>query len=240
MTTLTGKNRLESTQAPAFPFAPVEYQQQESDQFKRILTQYLKQNDNINGSLLSPGGGYYLSFPHIAASDSSDQFAGGNNTATLVAWDAADSSLDFTLNTAVGALQGSATADKTGIYKIDYSLQFANTSTSSEHIAYVWLKIAPAGSTTFANVAKSSSKFVIPKASGAHDGYTVAYSSVVFTMNAGDSVQLFWLTDQAATSNFVTKGVYMEAYPAQTIGSADVPSNPSAIGSIVFVSGVTA
>lgn len=231
-----GKSRLEQTKAPALPFGPVQYDRQYQDQLNRILQLYLTQNDNVNSSLLSVGGGYYLSFPHIAASSGVTQYAGGDNVETLVAWDSADNTLGFTLN-ASGALAGSATAEYTGVYKIDYSLQLVNDNTASEHTAYVWLKIATAGTTTFVNVDKSASKFTLRKATSADD-YLVAYSSVVFTMNAGDSVQLFWSTDKAATAGG-TKGVYMEAYPAQIVGSASIPSLPSAIGSIVFVSGVT-
>lgn len=222
----TGKNRLTATQAPAFPFAPVEYQQEESDQFKRILTQYLKQNDNINGALLTPGGGYYLSFPHIAAQDTTSQYT-TTDTATKVAWNTLDSGLDFTLN-----VDNTATASKSGIYKIDYSLQFANTD-NALHYVYVWLQV------NGTDVAGSGSKFAIPaRKSVGNDGYLVAYSSVVFAMNGGDSMALYWATSQAYVASPSTDGVYMEAYGAQTNPFA-MPSIPSAIGSIVFVSGLT-
>lgn len=236
---LAGRNRLGNTKAPALPFSPVQYDRQALDSVHNVLRQYFLTLDNTNNSLAEPGGGYYLSFPHIAASSGSDQFATGDNVAKLVSWDAADSLLGFELNTAAGPLQGSATANKSGVYKIDYSLQFVNTDNTDQHEVYVWLKVALAGNTTFTNIAKSSSKFTVPKAKNASfHGYVVAYSSVVFTMNAGDSVQLFWTTNKAALTSSGS-GVYMEAYPVQTIGSDTLPSNPSAIGSIVFVSGLT-
>ena len=239
MANIVGRNRLVNTKAPALPFLPVQYDRQVMDSVLNILRQYFLTIDNVNNSLIETGGGYYLSFPHIAASNGSDQFATGDNVAKLVAWDAADSLLGFELNTAVGPLQGSATASKSGIYKIDYSLQFVNTDNTDQHDVYVWLKLASAGTTTFVNVPKSASKFTVPKAkNSSFHGYTIAYSSVVFTMNAGDSVQLFWSTNKAALTA-LGSGVYMEAYPVQTIGSDSLPSTPSAIGSIVFVSGLT-
>ena len=65
--------------------------------------------------------GSQIQFPHIGASDSTDQYAGGNNTPTIVTWNTLDTSNGFTL------ASNAATASYPGVYKIDYSLQYANT-----------------------------------------------------------------------------------------------------------------
>jgi len=222
---MADKNRLDSTKAPALPFAPVQYDRQVQDSTNNILRQYFNTIDNVTGQLLGDGGGRYLSFPHIAAQDTTSQLT-TDNTATKVLWNTLDSGLGFTLN-----IDSTATATYTGIYKIDYSFQFANTDTQI-HEAYVWLRV------NNVDVIGSASKFSVPNKHGGIDGYLVAYSSITFTMQAGDYVALYWAASKANVISPAANGIYMEAYPAQTVPFA-MPSIPSAIGSIVFVSGVT-
>jgi hypothetical protein len=223
---MAGKEKLDFTKAPALPYAPVQYDRAYQDTSNNILRQYFNSIDNVTGQLLSNGGGRYLSFPHIAAQDTTNQYA-VTNTATKVLWNTLDSGLDFTLN-----LDSTATATHTGIYKIDYSLQFANNDNALQYV-YVWLQVGGV------NVVGSGSKFAVPaRKSVGSDGYLVAYSSVTFEMTAGQSMALYWATSQAYVVSPLTNGVYMEAYAAQTSPFA-MPSIPSAIGSIVFVSGVT-
>lgn len=212
---------LRPTKAPNLPVAVPAYSASFQDQFENILRLYFNQIDNLTQQLASSQGGSYLQFPHIAASDTTDQYAGGDNTPTLVAWNQGESINGFTL------AAGAATAAYSGIYKITYSLQFVNNATSSEHTAYVWLEV------NGDQVARSTTAFTIPKAASV-DSYVCGYSEVVFTLNAGDSVELYWATDKAATAGG-TKGVYIYAEAAQTSPYAR-PAIPSAIGSITFVS----
>ena len=116
------------------------------------------------------------------------------------------------------------------IYKIDYSLQFANTANAA-HDVYVWLEVN--GGTQVPN---STSKFTLParKSAGVYS-FVVAYSSVTFEVTGGDEVKLYWATDQAYNPVGPVDGVYMEYIPAQTVPYAH-PAAPSAIGSITFVS----
>lgn len=222
---MAGRDRLDNTKAPTLPLAPVEFDRGYTDTTHNILRQYFNTIDNVTGQLLANSGGRYLSFPHIAAQDTTDQYT-TTDTATKVVWNQLDSGLGFTLNP-----NNTATAEYTGIYKIDYSLQFVNTD-NALHYAYVWLRV---GNT---DIVGSNSKFTVPaRKSVGNNGYVVAYSSVTFQMNAGDSMALYWATNQAYVVSPPTDGVYMEAYPAQTVPFA-MPAIPSAIGSIVFVSGV--
>ena len=210
--------------APALSTPPVEYDFRREDQLIYQLRLYFNLLDNFLASLATTAGGANLAFPHIAASDTTDQYAGGDNTPTLVSWNQGESLNGFTL------AAGAATAEYSGIYKITYSLQLVNTATASEHIAYVWLKV------NGTNVARSTTEFTIPKAASV-DSYVCAYSEVVFTLNAGDYVELYWATDKAATAGG-TKGIYIYAEPAQTSPYAR-PAIPSALGSITFVSAIT-
>lgn len=222
---MAGKDKLDFSRSPALPFAPPEYDRTFTDTTNNILRQYFNTLDNITSQLLSnTGGGRFLTFPHIAAQDSTDQYATATNVATKVLWNTLDSGLAFTLNP-----NSTATPDNTGVYKIDYSLQFFNTA-SQIHEAYVWVQVDGV------DVPGSASVFSVPNRHGGVDGAIVAYSSITFSATGGQDVALYWATNQAATSGGVT-GVYMHASPAQTVPFV-MPSIPSAIGSIVFVSGV--
>lgn len=180
---------------------------------------------NVNASLFT-GAGYQLNFPHIAASDSTDQVAGGNDTPTVVEWNTLDSGLGWTLNS-----PGSATADYAGVYKITYSLQFINTD-NTVHYATVWLQA------NGNDVANSTTIFAIParkSASPGEEGYLCAYSEITFIVDDGDEIELYWATDLAGNPTTPTDGVYIFHDAAQTTPYAR-PAIPSAIGSIVYLS----
>jgi len=223
---MASKLKLDFTKAPALPLSPVAYSQHYQDQLNNLLRLYFNQIDGQSANTLGVGGGRFFSFPHIAAQDNSNQYATATNTATVVKWSQTDSNVGFTLN-----VDNTAQTDMAGIYKIDYSLQFANTNTQI-HDVYVWLHVDGY------DVAGSGSRFSIPNSHGGVPGYLVAYSSVTFEVPAGEKIALYWATNQAATSGGGA-GVYMATYAAQTSPFA-MPSTPSAIGSIVFVSALTA
>lgn len=218
---------LRPSKAPNLPIGPVAYSQQYTDQVNNALRLYFSQIDNDWAALLGRVGGKFLQFPHISAADTTDQYADGNNDPTIVKWNVLESGLGFTLN-----VDGTATANQSGIYKIDYSLQFANTANLATDV-YVWLEVTNGGTH---QVPRSTSKFTLPaRKSAGVSSYTVAYSSVTYPMNAGDRVALWWATELAYNPVGPVNGVYMEYIAAQTSPYAH-PENPSAVGSIVFVS----
>ena len=220
----TESTSLTRTKAPALPIAPSVYSRQYGDQLNNVLRLYFSQLDNFVGQFaIGTGGGALPVLPHIAAQDSTDQYATATDTATKALWNTLDSGYAFTLN-----VDSTATPTYTGVYKIDYSLQFFNTYNQIQD-AYIWLQIDGV------NVPGSASTFSVPNSHGGVDGALVAYSSITFNITAGQDVGLYWATNRAATSGGAT-GVYMHASPAQTSPFA-MPSIPSAIGSIVFVSG---
>lgn len=218
---------LVAPKAPNLPLAPELYASQYQEQFNNVLRLYFNQLDNFNQLFTTNTGGGLLKFPYISASDSTTQYATGNNTATVVAWDTLEAGNAFTLN-----VDSTATATVSGIYKITYSLQLANNNNVA-HDAIVWLRVN--GATSAADIENSTTIFTVPaRKSAGVPTYICGYSEVVFTLNAGDSVGLWWGTDQAATSGGTT-GVYIPAQAAQTTPMA-YPATPSAIGSITFVS----
>jgi hypothetical protein len=219
--------------APALPLPPDEYNRQQFDEQARALRLYLNLLDNyfsntildaLNGAL----GGNGITFPHIAASDSTDQIAGGNNTATVVKWNTLESGFGWTLDA-----PGSATAAVAGVYTIRYSLQFINTA-NAIHYATVWLKV------NNADVANSASIFTVParkSASPGEEGYVLGYSEATFSVAVGDEIELYWATDVAGNPTTPTDGVYIFHDAAQVSPFAR-PAIPSAIGSISWVSAI--
>jgi hypothetical protein len=212
--------------APSLPIAKADYSQQYYDQYSNVLRLYFNQIDNFTRALTVSSGGSALSFPHIAASDSTDQVATGNDTPTVVNWNTLDSGLGWTLNA-----PGSATAGFPGVYTIRYSLQFINTA-NAVHDATVWLKV------NNVDLARSATYFSVPaRKSPGVPSYLCGYSEDTFTINPGDEIKLYWATDLAGNPTTPTDGVYIYHDTAQTVPYAR-PAIPSAIGSITFVSAV--
>jgi hypothetical protein len=215
---------LRPPKAPNLLVAPIVYDQRYIDQLNNALRLYFNQIDNGMGFLLSDSGGSSLSLPHIAASDNADQLATASNTPTEVKWDTLESGLGWTLNA-----PGTATASIPGVYTIRYSLQLANTD-NAQHDAAVWLKV------NNADVPRSATVFSIParKSAGVFS-YVCAYSEATFEVETGDTIALYWATNQAYDNSPATDGVYIEYLAAQASPYAR-PAVPSAIGSITFVS----
>jgi hypothetical protein len=209
--------------APALPLPPDDYNRQQFDEQARALRLYFNRLDGDLTTLINPNGGGNLSFPHISASDSTDQRT-TDDTATGVAFDTLESASGWTLNS-----PGSATAQYPGVYTIRYSLQFANTD-NAQHTATAWLKV------NNADVANSATSFSVPaRKSASIPGFTVGYSEVTFTVAAGDEIELYWATDQANVVSPAADGIFIFHDAAQA-SPFPRPAIPSVIGSITFVS----
>lgn len=222
--------------APPLPIAGAQYSQDYFAQLIRALALYFNQIDSqtpvqwqqviadeFTGGVFN-GDGQGITLPHIAASDTNSQYT-TNDTPTLVTFNVQESAEHFTLNN-----DGTATATYGGVYKITYSLQFANTANSA-HDVYVWVEVDGG-----VDVPRSATKFTIPpRKSVGNPSHVCGYSEVVFPLNAGEKIALYWATDQARVLSPSADGVFIEAIPAST-SPYQAPAAPSAIGSIVFVS----
>jgi hypothetical protein len=213
--------------APALPTAPSDYDQRRDDQLNYSLRLYFNNLDTYLANLSGPIGGGVLGFPHIAASDSTDQYADANNDPTIVKFNTLDSGNAFTLNA-----PGTATCQVSGVYKITYSAQLANTANAIRDAVF-WLKVNDA------DVSNSATIFTIPaRKSAGVPSYVAGYSEVTFVVNAGDDIALWWATDLAYNPTGPVDGVYIFHDVAQTSPYAR-PAVPSVIGSITFVSALT-
>lgn len=226
---VTSTFELGQVAAPNLPLAPIEYERQYQDQLNNVLRLYFNRLDAILGQLQASTYGNGVAFPHIAASDGALQYATAANTPTIIQWSSLDSGAGFTLNA-----NNTATAQVSGIYKITYSLQFANNDNVA-HDAVVWLRTDGLTPSPADDVPNSTTIFTLPaRKSAGVPSYVCGYSEVVFPMNAGESVGLWWGTGQAATSGGAT-GIYIDYQAAQTT-PMPYPAVPSVIGSITFVS----
>jgi hypothetical protein len=226
---VTSIYELNQVAAPNLPLATPVYNEQYQNQLNNVLRLYFNRIDSILAQLKTSEYGNGVAFPHIAASDGAIQYATAANTPTIIQWSTLDSGTAFTLNA-----NNTATALVSGIYKITYSLQFANNDNAA-HDAIVWLRTDGVSPTSADDIPNSTTIFTLPaRKSAGVPSYVCGYSEVVFSMNAGDSVSLWWGTDQAATSGGAT-GLYIDYQAAQT-SPMTYPSVPSAIGSITFVS----
>jgi len=169
------------------------------------------------------GFGDGLILPHIAASDSTDQRT-TDDTATVINFNTLDSGFGWTLNS-----PGSATAAYAGVYKITYSIQFANTD-NAQHIATVWLQ------KNGADIANSATTFSVPaRKSASIPGFICAYSEATFSVVVGDEIELYFAVDQADVVSPAADGILLFHDSAQVSPFAR-PAIPSVIGSITFVS----
>ena len=214
---------LRPPKAPNLPVGPVDYAQEYQNQLNKVQRLYYNEIDNTLTALMENNGGRFLNFPHIAASDTTDQYATADNTPTLVKWNTEESDGGFDLQS------NYAEALYSGVYRIDYSLQFVNTDNAA-HDVVVWLR------TNGTDVPRSATKFTIPaRKSVGVPSYLCAVSFIVFSINGGDQIQLYWATDKAYSTVGPVDGIYMEYVPSQT-SPYPHPVIPSAVGSITFVS----
>ena len=224
---VTSEFELNRVVAPRLPAATQQYDERYINQLNNVLRLYFNQLDNILGQLSTSGGISGVRFPFIAASDNAIQYATAADTPTIVQWDTLEQGNGFTLNAG-----NTATAEFAGIYKITYSLQFANNDNVA-HDAVVWLRVN--GATSAADITDSSTVFTVAaRKSAGVPTFVCGYSEVVFQLDAGDTLGLWWGTSQAATSGGAT-GIYIDYRAAQTT-PMPYPAVPSAIGSITFVS----
>ncbi len=222
---MIGKNFV----APALPTPAGLYEVRQQNELNRALRLYFNQLDSyitttILDALNGGAAGNGITFPHIAASDSTDQIAGGNDTPTLVQWNTLDSGYLWTLTA-----PGTATASVAGVYTIRYSLQFVNTANAA-HDVDVWIKV------NGTNVANTTTIFTVPARKSTGDPtYLAVYSEATFEVNVGDTIALYWATDLAGNPTTPTDGIYIVHEPAQVSPYAR-PAAPSAIGSICYIS----
>jgi hypothetical protein len=205
---------IRNTVAPNLPIGPVEYNQNYQDQFSNALRLYFNQVDNVTGALLGSPGGQYLGNTYISVQNNSNVTATAN-TATLVTLNTLDYSSGMTLaNSAV-------TVSQNGIYNFQFSIQVQNGN-NDIHYADIWLR------KNGANLPATASRIVLPARKNANElSYALAAANFFISLNTGDSVALYWATDNSNVS--------LVSLPALTTPYAR-PVSPSVVATLSFVS----
>jgi len=153
-------------------------------------------------------------FPYGAFQDTTDQ-----SIATITA------TANVTLNTTDYSLGTSLAdgykikVDYSGLYNLQFSLQFVNTDVQIQDVD-VWIR------KNGSDVAGSNSKFSIPNSHGGTSGHLIASLNYYIELAKDDYVHLAWAT----TSTNVT----IEQLPAQTTPTR--PATPSAIITLQYLS----
>jgi hypothetical protein len=179
---------------------------------------YATRVTNALGALFGPRGGKYLNAPYGAFQDSTDQVAANTTTAYAVTFDTTDFSNGVTLSNS-----SRLNVSQSGIYNIQFSIQFTNTTNASQDVD-VWFR------KNGTNADKSNSRFGFAPRKGVGDPFhTIAAINYYLSLNANDYVEIMWRPTDV--------GVTIEQYPAGT--SPTRPAVPSAIVTLSFVSNLS-
>lgn len=203
--------------APNLHNAPREYDPRQQEQFYNALRLYFNQVDNAFQSLLNGSdGGKYVRSPYGAFSDYTDQTAALANTAYAMKFTTTDYSNSISVvNTT------RLTVLNSGIYNLQFSAQFNNTSVQEQDIS-IWLRINSidlTGSTGFVSVVASH---------GGVDGHVLPGWNYFLQLNANDYVEIMWSVTDVSVS--------IQHNPTQV--SPTRPSTASTIATLTFVSGL--
>jgi hypothetical protein len=156
--------------------------------------------------------------PLGAFQDSTDQVAANTTTAYAVTFNTTDFSSGVTI-----ASNSRITVADAGIWNLQFSIQFTNTTNSSQDVD-VWFRV------NGTNVVNSNSRFGFAPRKGAGDPYhIIAAINYFVSLNANDYVEIMWRPTDV--------GVTIEQYPAGTTPTR--PAVPSAIVTMSFVSNIT-
>ena len=153
-------------------------------------------------------------YPYGAFQDSTDQSI-ATTTATA---NISLNTTDYALGTSI--VDGyKVKVDYSGLYNVQFSLQFVNTDTQI-HDVDVWFR------KNGSDISNSNSKFSIPNSHGGTSGHLIAALNFNVELAKNDYVHLAWAT----TSTQVT----IEQLAAQTTPTR--PATPSAIVTIQYLS----
>lgn len=211
--------RLNVPRSPRMPSPDHEYSPHMIDKLENVLRLYFNDLDNTFRNLLGSHGAQFLNAPYGAFSDLTDQTAASTTAAYAVTYNTTDLSNGVTVP---GANPSRLTVAHSGVYNIQFSLQFTNSDSVIQE-ADVWFR--KNGTTDIAN---SNSTFSIPEHHGSTDGHLIAALNFFVELATDDYVELMW--------HVTHTGVSIQHIPAGT--SPTRPATPSAIVTVAFVSNV--
>ena len=209
------KQQLETPSLPSLGYPPEVYDRRNLNENNGALNIFSRKLTSVLGSLFGPRGGKFMNNPYGAFQDSTDQTAANTTTAYPVTFNTTDFSNGVTI-----ASNSRITVADSGIWNLQFSIQFTNTTNSSQDVD-VWFRV------NGTNVANSNSRFGFAPRKGAGDPYhIIAALNYFVSLNATDYVEIMWRPTDI--------GVQIEQYAASA--SPTRPAVPSAIVTMSFVS----
>ena len=182
------------------------------------LNVYFSKLTAIFAAILGPRGGKYINAPYGAFQDSTDQTAANTTTAYAITFDTTDFSNGVTLSNS-----SRLNVSQAGIYNLQFSIQFTNTTNASQDVD-VWFR------KNGTNIDKSNSRFGFAPRKGAGDPYhTIAALNFFVNLAANDYVQIMWRPTDV--------DVRIEHYAASSTPTR--PAVPSVIATLSFVSNLS-
>jgi hypothetical protein len=214
----TKQQQLEAPSIPSLGYPPEVYERRNFNENNSALNIFFRKLTTNLGSLFGPRGGKFMNNPHGAFQDSTDQVAANTTTAYPVTFNTTDFANGVTM-----ASGSRITVADAGIWNLQFSIQFTNTTNSSQDVD-VWFRV------NGTNVANSNSRFGFAPRKSAGDPYhTIAAMNYFVSLNATNYVEIMWRPTDT--------GVSIEQYAAGT--SPTRPAVPSAIVTMSFVSNIT-
>jgi hypothetical protein len=214
----TKQQQLETPSIPSLGFPPEAYERRHLNENYSALNGYFRKLTTVLGSLFGPRGGKFMNNPHGAFQDSTDQVAANTTTAYAITFNTTDFSNGVTI-----ASGSRITVADAGIWNLQFSIQFTNTTNDSQDVD-VWFRV------NGTNAANSNSRFGFAPRKGVGDPFhTLGAMNYFLSLNANDYVEIMWRTTDV--------GVSIEQYPAGTTPTR--PAVPSAIVTMSFVSNIT-
>lgn len=182
------------------------------------LNVYFAKLTAIFSALLGPRGGKYINAPYGAFQDSTDQTAANTTTAYAITFDTTDFSNGVTLSNS-----SRLNVSQAGIYNLQFSIQFTNTTNASQDVD-VWFR------KNGTNIDKSNSRFGFAPRKGVGDPYhTIAALNFFVNLAANDYVEIMWRPTDV--------DVRIEHYAASSTPTR--PAVPSVIATMSFMSNLS-
>ena len=182
------------------------------------LNVYFTKLTAIFATILGPRGGKYINNPYGAFQDATDQVAANTTTAYAITFDTTDFSNGVTLSNS-----SRLNVSQAGIYNLQFSIQFTNTTNASQDVD-VWFR------KNGTNIDKSNSRFGFAPRKGVGDPFhTIAALNFFVSLAANDYIEIMWRPSDV--------GVSIEHYAASS--SPTRPVVPSVIATLSFVSNLS-
>lgn len=182
------------------------------------LNVYFTKLTAIFAAILGPRGGKYINNPYGAFQDGTDQVAANTTTAYAVTFDTTDYTNGVTLSNS-----SRLNVSQAGIYDIQFSIQFKNTTNDGQDVD-VWFR------KNGTNIANSNSRFhVVARKSTGDPSHLIAALNFFVSLSANDYVEIMW--------NPTNVGVSIEHFA--TSSSPTRPAVPSVIATLSFMSNLS-